>query len=426
MHATALLTHLHFDHILGIPFFGPLHDPGRAPDRVRPAQPKGSLKDALSGRAAARVPHPHGAVPGRAHHHRRRLRDLSIGSAKIMARPIPHAGVTLGFRIEAEGRSIAYMSTPGAARPARHPRGRARAVSRRRPVIHDGQYTDDEFSAKADWGHSTAAYAVHVAAEAGAKRLCSRTTTRRTPTGSSTAFSTRPAGSPRPSSSRTCRRRTRPSRSTSARRKRRASHMSGLDQARFREVLGHFATGVTIVTALEDGMPVGFQCQSFAALSLDPPMVILPRPQLDELAPYRQGGRLLVNISGSTRRRSAVPSPSRAATSSRASAGRTASPGRPSSTTRWRWSSAVWATSSTAATTSSSPVTWWPWTSARAARCCSTGMASAVTTRYRRHARLIPSKVIEDVVLVRPDVHGDERGRFVERTGAVGSPTGPR
>ncbi len=66
--------------------------------------------------------------------------------------------------------------------------------------------------------------------------------------------------------------------------------MSGLDQARFREVLGHFATGITIVTALEDGVPVGFSCQSFAALSLDPPMVILaPRPHLDELAPHRQG-----------------------------------------------------------------------------------------------------------------------------------------
>lgn len=51
--------------------------------------------------------------------------------------------------------------------------------------------------------------------------------------------------------------------------------MSGLDQARFREVLGHFATGITIVTALEEGAPVGFTCQSFAALSLDPPMVIL-------------------------------------------------------------------------------------------------------------------------------------------------------
>jgi 3-hydroxy-9,10-secoandrosta-1,3,5(10)-triene-9,17-dione monooxygenase reductase component len=51
--------------------------------------------------------------------------------------------------------------------------------------------------------------------------------------------------------------------------------MGGLDQARFREALGHFATGITIVTATEEGKPVGFSCQSFAALSLDPPMVIL-------------------------------------------------------------------------------------------------------------------------------------------------------
>jgi 3-hydroxy-9,10-secoandrosta-1,3,5(10)-triene-9,17-dione monooxygenase reductase component len=51
--------------------------------------------------------------------------------------------------------------------------------------------------------------------------------------------------------------------------------MAGLDQARFREALGHFATGITIVTATEEGKPVGFSCQSFAALSLDPPMVIL-------------------------------------------------------------------------------------------------------------------------------------------------------
>jgi 3-hydroxy-9,10-secoandrosta-1,3,5(10)-triene-9,17-dione monooxygenase reductase component len=46
-------------------------------------------------------------------------------------------------------------------------------------------------------------------------------------------------------------------------------------QARYREVLGHFATGVTVVTAMEDRVPVGFTCQAFASLSLDPPMVVL-------------------------------------------------------------------------------------------------------------------------------------------------------
>ena len=38
-------------------------------------------------------------------------------------------------------------------------------------VIHDAQYTEEEFRAKATWGHSTIGYAVHVAAEAGARRL---------------------------------------------------------------------------------------------------------------------------------------------------------------------------------------------------------------------------------------------------------------
>ncbi len=44
---------------------------------------------------------------------------------------------------------------------------------------------------------------------------------------------------------------------------------------RFRQVLGHFCTGVTVVAGLDGGVPVGFACQAFAALSLDPPLVLL-------------------------------------------------------------------------------------------------------------------------------------------------------
>jgi len=46
------------------------------------------------------------------------------------------------------------------------------------------------------------------------------------------------------------------------------------DPERFRQVLGHFCTGITIITAIDDGAPVGFSCQAFAALSLDPPLVL--------------------------------------------------------------------------------------------------------------------------------------------------------
>jgi 3-hydroxy-9,10-secoandrosta-1,3,5(10)-triene-9,17-dione monooxygenase reductase component len=73
--------------------------------------------------------------------------------------------------------------------------------------------------------------------------------------------------------------------------------MSGLDQARFREVLGHFATGVTIVTANEEGVPVGFSCQSFSALSLDPPMVILaPAKSSTSWPRIAEAGAFCVNI----------------------------------------------------------------------------------------------------------------------------------
>ncbi len=47
-----------------------------------------------------------------------------------------------------------------------------------------------------------------------------------------------------------------------------------IEPAAFRTALGHFCTGVTVVTATSAAEPVGFACQSFAALSLDPPLVL--------------------------------------------------------------------------------------------------------------------------------------------------------
>jgi 3-hydroxy-9,10-secoandrosta-1,3,5(10)-triene-9,17-dione monooxygenase reductase component len=73
--------------------------------------------------------------------------------------------------------------------------------------------------------------------------------------------------------------------------------VASLDQARFREVLGHFATGVTIVTACEEGVPVGFSCQSFSALSLDPPMVLLaPAKSSTSWPRIAEAGAFCVNI----------------------------------------------------------------------------------------------------------------------------------
>ena len=72
---------------------------------------------------------------------------------------------------------------------------------------------------------------------------------------------------------------------------------STFDQARFREVLGHFATGITVVTAMEDGTPVGFSCQSFTSLSLDPPLVALaPAKSSTSWPRIAKAGAFAVNI----------------------------------------------------------------------------------------------------------------------------------
>jgi 3-hydroxy-9,10-secoandrosta-1,3,5(10)-triene-9,17-dione monooxygenase reductase component len=49
--------------------------------------------------------------------------------------------------------------------------------------------------------------------------------------------------------------------------------VSSIDVARFKEVLGHFATGVAVVTATTPDGPVGFTCQTFGALSLEPTLI---------------------------------------------------------------------------------------------------------------------------------------------------------
>jgi 3-hydroxy-9,10-secoandrosta-1,3,5(10)-triene-9,17-dione monooxygenase reductase component len=69
------------------------------------------------------------------------------------------------------------------------------------------------------------------------------------------------------------------------------------DTALYRSVLGQFCTGVTIVTACLDEEPVGFACQSFTALSLEPPLVLFcPGGGSRSWPLIRRAGRFCVNV----------------------------------------------------------------------------------------------------------------------------------
>ncbi|MFF9841141.1 flavin reductase family protein [Streptomyces sp. NPDC013740] len=72
-----------------------------------------------------------------------------------------------------------------------------------------------------------------------------------------------------------------------------------VDPAEFRRVLGHFASGVTIVTALDEDGPAGFACQSFASLSLDPPLIAFMVARTSTTWPrIARTGAFCVNILG--------------------------------------------------------------------------------------------------------------------------------
>jgi 3-hydroxy-9,10-secoandrosta-1,3,5(10)-triene-9,17-dione monooxygenase reductase component len=70
-----------------------------------------------------------------------------------------------------------------------------------------------------------------------------------------------------------------------------------VDPAVMREVMGHFASGVTVVTASTDDGPIGFTCQSFSSLSLDPPLVVFAPGRASRTWPLlRDIGRFCINV----------------------------------------------------------------------------------------------------------------------------------
>jgi flavin reductase (DIM6/NTAB) family NADH-FMN oxidoreductase RutF len=70
-----------------------------------------------------------------------------------------------------------------------------------------------------------------------------------------------------------------------------------VDPRVLRDVLGHFASGVTVVTAVTDDGPIGFTCQSFSSLSLDPPLVVFAPSRASRTWPrLRRIGRFCINV----------------------------------------------------------------------------------------------------------------------------------
>lgn len=170
----ALLTHLHWDHVQGLPFFTPILQPDAELDIYGPAPDDGgSLDTALAGLITPPAfPVPLHLLPGDIRVHDVADATWPIGGFTITSRLIPHNGATCGFRVEWGGRSVVYI--PDHQQPD-DPMTVADAVRELCAgadlLIHDAQYTPAEFAQKQTWGHCTVEYAVGVAAQCGVGRL---------------------------------------------------------------------------------------------------------------------------------------------------------------------------------------------------------------------------------------------------------------
>jgi phosphoribosyl 1,2-cyclic phosphodiesterase len=172
-----LLSHLHWDHVQGLPFFAPLHHPDSRLDVYGPRQSEGPLSRVFA--ELMRPPffpiRPDG-LAGDIRFVDTGDDDFPVGVAKIRSRWVRHVGPTLGFRVDLNGVSVAYVPDHG---PGCVPDDPDDFVPHEilelcdgvDVLIHDAQHTADEYAPKRHWGHSTIDYAIHVAREAGARRL---------------------------------------------------------------------------------------------------------------------------------------------------------------------------------------------------------------------------------------------------------------
>ncbi|MEP7003090.1 MAG: MBL fold metallo-hydrolase [Chloroflexota bacterium] len=163
------LSHLHWDHIQGIPFFRPAFDPASTLRLYGPTQHQ-PLRELLGlGMDDPFFPVDLDGLPVHLEVH-----EVESGSRRVVgpytvtATTIVHTAPALAYRIEADGKAIVYATDTEDAFSGK-PNPVIELARNADALIHDGQFLDEDF--KPGWGHSTVAKAIEIASLANAKRL---------------------------------------------------------------------------------------------------------------------------------------------------------------------------------------------------------------------------------------------------------------
>ena len=189
---TLLLTHTHWDHIQGLPFFLPAY---QAKNTIRVLGYQGA-REGLATILAAQMELPFFPVswkdlPGTIKIRELKKMNFSVGNVKVRSRFVNHPGICAGYRLFTKEGSIAFLPDNEPFEPLKmklaerdgvHPhRARAHAVVQRSKLVEflkdtdvlilDTQYTDEKYQEHIGWGHGALSRVVSLALEARAKKL---------------------------------------------------------------------------------------------------------------------------------------------------------------------------------------------------------------------------------------------------------------
>jgi ribonuclease BN (tRNA processing enzyme) len=173
-----LLTHLHLDHLEGLGFFRPVWHHETELHLWGPPSPTRTLEERIARYLSPPLfPIDISDVPADLHFHDIPDEPWELGGLRVRAQRVSHPGPTVGYRVESNGNSMAYVPdhepalgvpledlgpdwTPG-----------YDLAAGADVLLHDSQFTEEEYPERVGWGHSSVAHAVMFAQRAEVGRL---------------------------------------------------------------------------------------------------------------------------------------------------------------------------------------------------------------------------------------------------------------
>jgi phosphoribosyl 1,2-cyclic phosphodiesterase len=172
LNLTLLLTHTHWDHIHGLPFFAPIYN-SRCRLRILGCEgARKGLADMLTGQMESTYfPVPFSKLPGNIEVEEFKELNFDIGDVCVRAQRANHPGVCVGYRLSTPDSLIAFFPDTEP-QTSGHDKAMVEFVRDADLLILDSQYDDEEYRGHLGWGHGCVDDSVAFALKAGVKQLC--------------------------------------------------------------------------------------------------------------------------------------------------------------------------------------------------------------------------------------------------------------